>query len=326
MKFFFALLLLSQVAFANDHIHERKTITKANFLATGIFTEQKHHPWPFPLLSIGHNMQSYQNYDGSPYWHDGLDIRANQDQPIYSPVGGKVVNIENYIIGNPMYWEVAILDDEGFVWKFHHVARETITKEIQDAYRTREKVRAGVLIGNVVRWPISTFGEIYHHCHLLVVAADGKYINPFLMMEPLADTAVPVINKIGIAQNHTPTDLKEVKGPHALYLDASDLTLHTKFLLPPYKITTRLDGGEEKTVWEFINLPSGKNDTDYISDFYMDGTCSDYSCRKFYFNLNFTTTKPRGQMTLPPGKHSVDVTVEDIVGNKSSKSFEWKVL
>ncbi len=322
MKLIFVFLLLSQVAFA----HERTTITKANKLATAVFTEQKNHPWPFPLLSIGHNMQSYQNYGNSPYWHDGLDIRSKIDQPMYAPVGGKVVNIENYIPGNHMYWEVAILDDEGFVWKFHHVAKESIPKEIQDAYRTREKVRAGTLIGNVVRWPISSFGEVYHHLHLLIVAADGKYINPFLMMEPLADTAVPVITKIGIAKNHRPTDATEVKGAHALYLEASDLVLHQKFILPPYKISWKIDGGEEKTVWEFVNLPSGTNDTDYITDFHMQGTCGDYSCRKFYFNLNFTQEKPRGQMTLSPGEHNADVTVEDIVGNKTSKSFQWKVL
>lgn len=322
MKLILAIILFSQFAFA----HERLTVTKANKLATAVFTGQKNHPWPFPLLSIGHNMQSYQDYGGSPYWHDGLDIRSNIDQPMYAPAGGKVVNIQNYIVGNPMYWEVAILDDEGFVWKFHHVAKETITKEIQDAYRTREKIKAGTLIGNVVRWPVTSFGEVYHHLHMLVVAADGKYINPFLMMEPLADTAVPVITKIGIAKNHKPTDATEVRGPHALYLEASDLVLHQKFILPPYKIAWKIDGGEEKTVWEFINLPSGKNDTDFISDFHMQGTCGDYSCRKFYFNLNFTQEKPRGQMTLSPGDHSVEVTVEDIVGNRTSKTFGWKVL
>lgn len=323
MKFLILALLFVQVAVAS---HEKTTITKANFFATGVYSGQRNHPWPFPLLSIGHNMQSYQDYGGSPYWHDGLDIRSNVDQPMYSSVAGKVVNIENYVPGNAMYWEVAILDDEGFVWKYHHVDRASIPREIHDAYKVRGRVNAGTLIGNVVRWPISSFGEVYHHLHLLIVGADGKYINPFLMMEPLPDTAVPVITKIGLAKNHRPTDLKEINGPHSLYLEASDLVLHQKFILPPYKISWRLDNGEEKTVWEFVHLPSGKNDVDYINDFHLQGTCGNYTCRKFYFNLNFTTQKPRGQMTLAPGEHTVDVTVEDIVGNKTSKSFTWKVL
>lgn len=318
MKFILVLLLCLSTVYA----HEKELRTKADLLATAQFTGQRNHPWPFPLLSIGHNMQSYQDYGGSPYWHDGLDIRSRVDQPIFATVSGKIVNLENYQPGNPMYWEIAILDDEGFVWKYHHVDRKTIPAEI----KVGNTVKAGALLGNVVRWPISSFGEVYHHLHLLVVAKDGQYINPFLMMEPLPDTKAPVISKIGIAKNHSPISGNEVKGPHALYMEASDLTLHDKFILPPYKISYKMDGGEEVLVWEFINLPSGKNDTDFIEDFYMNGTCGDYSCRKFYFNLFFTKSAPRKTITLSPGAHKIEVFVEDVVGNKTSESFQWQVL
>lgn len=322
MKIILAVLLFASVALA----HEKERKTKADFLATGTFTTQKNHPWPFPLLSIGHNMQSFQDYGGSPYWHDGLDIRSVVDQPMYASAGGKVVNIENYQPGNPMYWEIAILDDEGFVWKYHHVDRKTIPAEIFQAYKNGGSVKAGTFIGNVVRWPVSSFGEVYHHLHLLVVAKDGKYINPFLMMEPLSDTKAPVIKKIGLAKNHRPIQGNQVSGAHSLYLEASDLVLHEKFILPPHKISYRLNGGSEVVVWEFINLPSGKNDTDFINDFYLDGTCGNYSCRKFYFNLNFTQSAPRRTMTLQKGQQSIEVSVEDIVGNKTTESFQWEVL
>lgn len=322
MKFFFLFLLILNIA----HAHEKLTFTMANKFAHGVFTAQKQHPWPFPLLSIGHNMQSYQDYSGSPYWHDGLDIRAQEDQPIYASVGGKVVNIENYVSGNSLYWEVAILDDEGFVWKYHHVDRKSIPSDVLEAYKKGGSIATGSLIGNVVRWPITSFGEVYHHLHLLVVANDGKYINPFLMMEPLADNQSPVIHKIGIAKNHRPIEGNIVSGNHALYLDASDLVLHHKFILPPHKISYRLDQKEEKVVWEFVHLPSGINDTDYIDDFFMKGTCGDYSCRKFYFNLNFTQTNPRSSFKLAPGEHEVEVSVEDIVGNKTSSTYKWKII
>lgn len=322
MKLFFFLLIICSQAFA----HVKIVRTEADKFATATFSEQRHHPWPFPLLSIGHNMQSFQNYSSSPYWHDGLDIRSVENQAIFAAAGGKVVNIENYVPGNELYWEVAILDDEGFVWKYHHVRKKSISKEVQSAFKSGKKVEAGALIGDVVAWPQVAYGEVYNHLHLLVVAKDGKYTNPFLMLEPLSDTQAPVITQIGIAQNHAPIQGNKVSGPHALFLEASDLTLHDKFLLPPYKISYRLDNQDEKLVWEFINLPSGTNDTSYITDFYMKGTCGDYSCRKFYFNLNFTLDQPRGTMTLGPGSHTVEVSVEDIVGNKSSKSFQWQVL
>jgi hypothetical protein len=320
------IFLLTLVLFTHAFAHENIFRTRADKQALGLYEEKRTHPWPFPLLSIGHAMNSYQDYGGSPYWHDGLDIRSAIDQPIYAAAGGKVVNLENYVRGNSLYWEVAILDEDGFVWKYHHVDRQSIPAEIETAYKNRSAIKGGTLIGNVVRWPVSSFGEVYHHLHLLVVGADGKYINPFLLLDSLADTKAPLIEEIGIAQNHRPTKLSRVSGPHALYLKATDLILHDKFQLPPYKISYVLDGKEEKTVWEFIHLPGGASDTKYINDFHFTGTCGNYSCRNFYFNLNFTPEVPRSQMTLSPGKHSVEVSVEDIAGNTDSKSFSWEVF
>jgi hypothetical protein len=322
MRIVFFLLLSVTTAFA----HEKELKTKADLLATAKFTSERQHPWPFALLSIGNNMQSFQYYGGAPYWHDGLDIRSLPQQPIFAAAGGKVVNIQNYNPGNELYWEIAILDDEGFVWKYHHVDSTTIPAEIQKAFKGRSKVASGALLGNVVKWPVTSFGEVYHHLHLLVVAKDGQYINPFLLMEPLADTSAPIITKIGIAKDHQPIDGNQVSGAHALFLEASDLVLHKKFILPPHRISYKLDGADEKLVWEFINLPSAKNDADFIQDFYMTGTCGNYGCRKFIFNLNFTQKEPRKTMRLDPGTHQVEVFVEDMVGNKASESFQWKVL
>lgn len=320
------ILLVLLLCLGNVWAHEKELKTRADEFAYGDYKSQRHHPWPFPLLSIGHNMQSFQNYGGYPYWHDGLDIRSVSDQPIYASAGGKIVNIENYQRGNPLYWEVAILDDEGFVWKYHHVARDSMPAELLMAYKDGTKIQAGTFIGNVVKWSVTTFGERYHHLHLLIVAKDGKYINPYLLMEPLADKDAPLIKQIGLAKNHRPIKGQEVSGEHALYVEASDLTLHEKFILPPHKISYRLNGGEEKVVWEFVNLPSGKNDRDFIEDFYMNGTCGNYQCRQFYINLNFTPEAPRKTWKLPAGKHEIEVFVEDIVGNRSEKTFQWKVL
>lgn len=322
MKFIFILLLCVTNVFA----HEKGSVTRADKFASGSFQHQRNHPWPFPLLSIGHSMQQYQDYGGSPYWHDGLDIRSVVDQPMYASAGGKVVNVENYQPGNAMYWEIAILDDEGFVWKYHHVDRKSIPDEIIKAYKNGGTIAPGTYIGNVVRWPISSYGEVYHHLHLLIVGKDGKYINPFLMMEPLADTKAPVIHKIGLAKSHRTISGNEISGPHSIYVEASDLVLHDKFILTPHRVSYRLNGGEEKLVWEFVHLPSGKNDTDFINDFYLTGTCGNYSCRKILINLNFTQQVPRKTMTLSPGTHQVEVFVEDAVGNKASGSFQWKVL
>lgn len=319
-------LLLFLALSLHVHAHENVFKTKADAFATGKLSRVKRHVWPFPLLSIGHAMQSYQDYGGSPYWHDGLDIRAAVDQPIFASAGGRVVNLENYVAGNSLYWEVAILDDEGFVWKYHHVDRKSIPKEIVEAFRSGKRVEPGALLGNVVRWPVVSFGEVYHHLHLLIVGGDGTYMNPFLFLDLLEDTRAPEIKKIGLARNHRPVDGTTIKGSHSLFVEVSDLVLHDKFTLPPHKISYRLNGSPQKVVWEFTELPSGKNDTDFINDFYLDGTCGDYRCRKFYINLNFSVATPRGILSLPAGEHSLEVEVEDYAGNKSSEQFRWQVL
>ena len=131
MKLLLIFLLLTTSVFA----HEKKFKTRADEFATASLTIRQNHPWPFPLESIGHNMQSYQNYDGSPYWHDGLDIRSLKNQIIYAAAGGKIINIENYIKGNALYWEVAILDQDGFVWKYHHVDEKSIPQSFPPLQR-----------------------------------------------------------------------------------------------------------------------------------------------------------------------------------------------
>lgn len=320
------LIFLLAIFITSVSAHEKSFKTQADSFATATYASIRRHPWPFPLLSIGHNMQSFQNYGGSAYWHDGLDIRSEQDQPILVSAGGKVVNLENYVWGNSLYWEVAILDDEGFVWKYHHVNRSSIPESIVTAFKKGVRVEAGTFIGRVVRWPVTTYEELYHHLHLLIVAKDGQYINPLLLLDPLEDTKPPIIEKIGIAKNHRPIEGNTVKGPHAIYLEASDLILHDKFLLPPHKISYRLDNNDQVDVWEFVHLPSRTNDTDFIEDFYMKGTCGNYSCRQFLFNLNFSINNPRATFNLSTGEHVIDVTVEDLSGNKTSQEYRWKVF
>jgi murein DD-endopeptidase MepM/ murein hydrolase activator NlpD len=71
-------------------------------------------PWPVTVKSIGHNTASYQNYGSEPYFHHGLDIRADAGSEVVPSASGQVVNISNYGPG-PAYWEVAILDNAGFL-------------------------------------------------------------------------------------------------------------------------------------------------------------------------------------------------------------------
>ncbi len=313
---------------AKSHPHCKPTTTKADKYAWAkdySLETINNSIWPYKALSIGNSMQSYQNY-GSPYWHDGLDIRGAALENVFSSVDGKVVNIEKYGRSD-LYWEVAILDDYGFVWKYHHVDKNTISKDIYKKLKNGTKVKQGEFIGKVVTWPVSSYREVFHHIHLLIVDGNGHYINPFTMLPKLLDISEPVIKKIGLFKNLKPIKTDKVRGAHGLYIEAYDTVLHKDFLLTPYLIKYTLDNKAERVVWRFDKLPDPKSDLTYINQFYLKGTCGNYTCRKFYINLNFDINEPKATkyFKLKKGIHNISVTVEDFIGNSTTKNYSYQV-
>jgi hypothetical protein len=167
------------------------------------------------LLSIGHTIASYQNYGTGAYFHHGLDIRAEAGSEVHASAGGKVINLENYEPGNPAYWEIAILDDEGFIWQYHHVDRDTIPQAIEDAFKTGGSIAQGTLLGKVYLWPEFSFGERYNHIHVNVIGKDKAYLNGFAFLNPLDDKAAPEIVEIALLQNGEKLSGTNVSGPYS---------------------------------------------------------------------------------------------------------------
>lgn len=324
------ILQLYSVSLFAKHVHLKNIRTKANSFAKAIdLINIEESIWPYSIKSIGHSMQSYQKYGfSSAYWHDGLDIRGEANEKVYASVSGRVVNIENYYPGEPLYWEVAILDDSGFVWKYHHIDSTSIPLEIKKAFKNGTRIKQGDYIGNIISWPVSSYGEKYNHIHLLIVDGKGRYVNPFKLLPKIEDTSVPTILKIGLFDsNRKIIQGDKVRGDHGVYIQASDTVMHDKFILTPYFISYSLDHGAETPVWKFDYLPSVDNDQDYINDFYLKGTCGDYRCREFYINLNFNKkyTKATKFFKLNAGKHNITVFVKDFAGNSFSKTFSYTV-
>ncbi|MEI6833025.1 MAG: peptidoglycan DD-metalloendopeptidase family protein [bacterium] len=288
--------------------------------------ESSKYPWPVELKSIGHNTASYQNYGGDPYFHHGLDIRADAGTDVLASVGGQVVNISNYGPG-PAYWEVAILDDAGFLWQYHHVDRDSIPQTVWDAYRNKGRITSGTKIGEVYYWMVNTYGEQYHHIHLNVLARGGAYRNPFSFLQPLNDTKAPDILEVGLLRNGYAQDPSlPIQGAYSVYATIHDLILHDKFVVPPHKITYQLDDDpRERLVWEFSDLPGATSNTDYVEDFFVPSlTCGNYECRKLTVDLGFSTEGQRW-FTNVGGQHTIMIHAEDQAGNRTSREFTWQV-
>lgn len=300
------------------------------------------HPWCTPVKSIGHTIASYQNYSSNrcaqefadstgrpsgPYWHHGIDIRVDAGTPVHASAGGKVVNVENYIKGNPAYWEVAILDEEGFLWQYHHIEQRSIPKAVHDAFAKGQTIPSGTKIGEVYKWKISSFGEVFHHIHFNVLGENKTFLNPFALLQPLGDQTAPKIHKISLIKNGKMVKGASVSGKYSLCAEVSDLILHNKYIVPPHSISYELDGKEAVLVWQFDRLPGGSSNKKYIHDFFVPKeTQGDYTRRRMVVDLGFQVN-PSLDSSFPstPGKHHIKVLVRDFEGNSAEQEFEWVV-
>ncbi len=319
---------------AVHHVAERDYRPASEQLAygelKGELDDAKRVPWPVKVLSIGHTIASYQNYEGrglpqGPYFHHGLDIRADAGSNVYAARGGKVVNIENYVPGNNLYWEISILDDDGFLWQYHHVNRNSIPSYVKQAFEEGTRLDDHVRIGSVVQWPIVSFGERYNHIHLNVLGKDKTYLNPFAFLERLKDDVPPEIVEIGLLQNGRRVEGVKAGAPYTLFAEVSDLILSDKFLVPANSLSMTMGEGMPAVIWNFEMLPGGTSNTAFVHDFFVPGkSCGNYQCRKLVVNLGFHKDT---KQVFPDkaGKYKVRLDARDFEGNLTTKTFEWSV-
>ena len=295
------------------------------------------YDWPYTFDQMGLVIQSYQNYSSgtsSAYFHHGIDmVVVNNNTQVFNRSGGQVINIENYQPGNSLYWEVAILDPEGYVWQYHHIDQPTIPQLIKSKYAEwqADPVNGGFIppnthIGNIVYWPVVSLGYRFNHIHLNILGAGDTYLNTLEFHTPIVDTQIPEIQEIGLLNGDTVISGNTATGNYGMYVRARDLYQSPVYYLPPYKTEFSLDGGDWVTVWEFHDLPGGSNDEAFVNDFFVPGyTKGNYDARDFYIDLGFTTSGQR-QFPSETGEHNITVRVWDYYGNSDTETFTWNVL
>ena len=300
--------------------------------------EHSVYSWPFALEQMGHSLSSYQLYSGNlddAYFHGGLDLRAEAGTAVHTPVAGQVVNIEKYNF-NDLYWEVAILDPEGYVWQYHHVDKNSIPPAIRQAYAAWQAdpqdggfITAGSHVGDIVTWTEWTFGSYFHHIHLNILAAGDVYINPLEFLDnTYPDTQTPEIQGIGLfsgtnsllSGNSVPKETD-----YSLYLHVRDLYMSEVYYLPPQRISYKINGGEPQLVWDFHTFPGGDQDDIYPNKLFLPGlTKGNYDARDFYIDLGFRLD---GENPFPTeiGEYEIEVEVWDYHENYTSSSFTWLI-
>lgn len=314
----------------NSYMDSLKPLMK-NCKAPG---KDARYEWPTTIESIGHSISSYQNYTGKGRFHHGVDFRAPANVDIISPFRGQVAMIRNYMAGE-LYWEVAVLDPTGCLWQYHHIAQPSIPQQIKDAFEAFKKdntnggfIEKGTKVGQIVPWPVETYGELFHHIHLNILDGNKAYLNGYNFMKELPDNQAPVIKRIGLMKGVRIQDTTTVSGDYKVFAEVSDLIMHDKFILPPYSLSYYFKDkpGEVHPVWTFETLPGKDDYSAKVHDYFLysglrgELTCGNYECRRFFVNIGFQKKMPE-----TPGTYSIVVVAKDNVGNTTEKPFTWTV-
>jgi len=309
-------------------------------------------PWPFAPMNqphkLGHLNSQYQLYGGSPYFHHGIDIMEPGGTALYALVSGTVTH-RHYDFPSTYYYEVAITDEFGFVWQYHHVDETTVPQAILDAISNGTTIAQGTWLGNIVTWPWYDF----HHTHLNCLDPGGNLVNPLNLMITSEDTTKPTIRGLYITDNqgdtsyNTPSNPEPtVSGQVDLVFDAYDRDDYLQYMLTIREVRYRviqMDGGQDNHVpptllWNFDRLPGGgdryANVWDVFRQILYVGTATyhtegNYTQHRFlYVPTNATSGIPNDASGMwdttqfPNGSYRIYATASDENGNDSTTTLD----
>lgn len=169
-------------------------------------------PWPIQYGNdaprIGNGVAQFQPYIKPGYWHGGCDMLVNTSRHLLvTPIAGKLeAGHYSYAAaqggrltkfwkpwpmqGDPSYFEIAIVSDEGYRFELHHVDRARLPSSIIDLLnKGGGRVEAGTPVG----YAVDIFGS-YNHTHYNVISPSGIAANPQYVSPPLGDTRAPTLH------------------------------------------------------------------------------------------------------------------------------------
>jgi hypothetical protein len=131
--------------------------------------------WPFETFStrakMGNNFLQYQDYGPAGY-HGGCDMILQPGSMVYAPTSGRIEaghysytsladgsDIKHWKpwpqSGDRMYFEIAVIDNNGFRFELHHINRNTIRTEIKALLDAGGgMVEKGQALAEVIDWGV----------------------------------------------------------------------------------------------------------------------------------------------------------------------------
>jgi hypothetical protein len=306
--------------------------------------------WPYDppheTHPLGNHFGTFQNYGGSSYFHDGIDILEPALTPLYSVSDGWVTHITDS--GGGLYCGIMIGDEKGTSdgWLYWHVESTTIAVEVGDS------VWIGRYLGDIVYWPVANF----HHVHFTKCHGVGfpwpwyeAIGNPLEECEPNTDYDIPEIlnayqdNLFSFAVNESSTYLEadELYGEVDIVCRVQDLVGHPDWQLNPYWMEYEIRGEYSSVPRTLSFIFTGPIPSDsYIYIPYRRDSRSptegNYDYRQYWFNVTNTdgdsviTMSDRAEAwntdDFLPGNYWVQVWTADVYGNVVTDSMEVTVV
>jgi hypothetical protein len=308
-------------------------------------------PWIFQPTtqhgSLGNNYDEFQNYGGSPYYHDGIDIMSGAGGVlVYSATDGWMTHeTSGTMYGGLMIGDQYVAGATG--WLYWHMPNTTYPFNVGD------QIYTGDYIGDVATWSVSSF----HHVHFNRVVGTGglpwgwysSIENPLEFLQPIAEPDAPTIynatgqNLLAFCVNNTSTYLNptSLSGDVDIIAKIGDKIWNNHWEVIPYRIAYTIAGGsitDTRQAFVFNGLlPVSSTVLGVV--YKDDATCNtegNYNARNFFFVLTnndgdtlIETTDNAGMWHTagyPGGPYTVTVQAWDRGGNTSQNSMNVTVV
>ncbi len=295
--------------------------------------------WPVAFFSqsqmLGNSMAQYQPFDNPGYFHGGCDLRVKLNEKVFAPIAGQLeaghysytTNTDGSMIkywkawpltGDSTYFEVAVINEEGYRFEFHHMDRKRLPEQIVALLNAGGgRVEAGTYLGDAVY-----FSSSYHHIHYNIVSPDGLRINPESVSLALPDTTAPEIKGVyARLDNQTAQTVVEntiVKNKITeLIVWTRDQLNFSIFDQPPVFIQLQFKTGE-LFVWDFRRTLTNKTTGLFPNLFSFILTQLKTTSGVLRTEGGYGVGSSLIRLPVPVGAHGdFTITLEDISGNMS---------
>ena len=284
--------------------------------------------------TLGNVMAQFQPF-GDLYYHGGDDLRVDAGADISAPVDGKLEagaysyaahpdgSLEKFWkawpeTGDPTYFEVAVVADDGLRYEFHHVDRETLPADIVAKLNAGGgRVAKGNLLGHAIEFPMAG----YNHVHYNIVLPNGTRVNPEYASALLPDHLAPtILHAFALSSSGDVRDF----GSGRFAPPVSEFVLHVVdkqdanvYEHPPAYALLKFESGA-RTLWDFREtLTSPQGEFPPLWDFFLETIRS--PAGDFSTEGGYGTGASLIRLKVPAGaRGGFTIEVGDIAGNTAT--------